>query len=139
VLFRSTQSFADWPIYGDSLDFKWSTFSQHGIDIIEPSDNITFGTNFETVVDGFNSALGPFGYVYYQTRTTTSPDWGAYIMLATYYNDLTTSADQSYVLRYRLSDGALVETDTLLIDSSGLTLGTNSTSGGTTITESYYP
>ena len=135
-----TQSFADWGIYGgESLDFKWSTFSQHGIDIIEPSDNITFGTNFETVVDGFNSALGPFGYVYYQNRTTTSPSWGPHIMFVTYYNDLTTSADQSYVLRYRLSDGALVETDTLSIDSSGLTLGTNSTSGGVTITQSYYP
>jgi hypothetical protein len=134
-----TQSFADWSIYGSTpQEFRWSTFSQHGFNLIESSDNYNFGINFETVVDGFNSAIGSFGYVYYQNRTT-SLNWGPNIMLVTYYNDLTNSSTQSYVLRYRISDGLLVETDTLSIDSSGLTLGTNSTSGGLTITQSYYP
>jgi len=134
-----TQSFSNWGIYGSTpQEFKWSTFSQHGFNIIESSDDYTFDNNFQTVVDGFNSAIGSFGYVYYQNRTTLT-NWGPHIMVATYYNDLTTSSDQSYVLRYRVSDGLLVETDTFSIDSSGLTLGTNSTSGGITITQSYYP
>jgi hypothetical protein len=87
-------------------------------------------------VDGFNTNLGSFGYVYYQNRVI-STNFDPRILFVTYYNNLTST--QSNVLRYRVSDGALLETDNMSLDSTGLKLGTNSVSGITVITQSYYP
>ena len=132
-----TQSFTNWPTYGSvAQEFKWATFSQHGINIIESSDNYIYDDNFKKVVDGFNTTLGSFGYVYYQNRVT-GPNFDVRLLFATYYNNLTST--QSYVLRYRVSDGALQETYIMSLDSTGLKLGTNSISGSTVITQSYYP
>jgi len=117
--------------------FVLSTFSQHGVDIVLPSDNIAYGQDFPTVTDGFYQALKSFGYVYYQNRVTTTL-WAPHILLSTYYE---VSSTQSVVLRYYdippLTLGELP--DDMGVDSSDFAFGTNSVAGSTTITHSYYP
>jgi hypothetical protein len=116
--------------------FVLSTFSQHGVNIVLPSDNVQYSQNFTTVVDGFYQALKSFGYVYYQNRATTSRYFPS-ILLSTYYE---VSSTQSVVLRYiDLPPLFLAEVDNILTDNPLFGFGTNSTVSLTTITQSYYP
>jgi hypothetical protein len=135
----STQSFSDIGLYGigNTQQFVLSTFSQHGVNIIRPVDNVSNSSNFGQLVETINDSLKSWGYAYYQLRTAGSLSQDNRVLISTYYQ--TISSTQSFVLRYQNS--LLSETDgpTMLIDTNGFALGTNSSIGGWTIDKYYYP
>jgi hypothetical protein len=120
--------------------FQIFTFSQHGVNIIEPSDSVIYGTNYVNVTTGFNNSLGNFGYVYYQARTTgviPTGSWRPTILLATWYTP-STSRSEVYFSGFPL--GYSVGNPNFNADfAPGLLFGTNSTSGSWTINNYYYP
>jgi len=135
----ATQSFTAMSIYGGPgyvHKFIMSTFSQNGVDIIRSSDNVFDGSNFGSLADTLNRAVGSYGYFYYQLRTSSTLH-DPRILFSTYYQAI--SSTQSYLLRYR--DVTLQETDgpNLFADTTGFALGTNSTVGAWTIDQYYYP
>jgi hypothetical protein len=134
----ATQSFSTITAYGigNTQQFILSTFSQYGVNIVKPSDNISVTTNFGVLVETINHALGSWGYSYYQLRTSAISHDNR-ILISTYYQSI--SSTQSWVLRYQ--SGSLSESDgpNLLTDTSGFDLGTNSSIGGWTIDKYYYP
>jgi hypothetical protein len=119
---------------GTTWDFSISSLTQSSIGVV--ADVQTFSTNFITVVDGFNDVLGDFGYVYYQGRVT-SISYFPTILVSTYYDVLIISN----VISVR--DGSTTFNESgvqdTLYSTPALIFGTNSVSGLTTITHSYYP
>jgi hypothetical protein len=132
-----TQSFTSIVQFGGNpQEFVLSTFSQFGINIITASDSVIGLNNFADVTDTFNEAMGSYGYVYYQNRVAPGT-WRPRFLVSTYYQDI--SLTQSYVLRYNNSVLANTWGPNFTSDGTAFALGTNSTSGITTITQSYYP
>jgi hypothetical protein len=128
-----SQSFASGGNGAGTFDFSLSSLTQSSIQVIP--DVQTFSTDFITVIDGFNDVLGDFGYVYYQGRTTTS--YFPTILLSTYYDEVITSNVTTLRSGADLFTEAGIE-DTVFL-TPALIFGTNSVSGSTTITHSYYP
>jgi hypothetical protein len=129
-----TQSFDSIPAFSKyNQTFILSTFSQYGVNLITASDSVIGSTHFGLVTEIFNNAMDSFGYVYYQTRVS-STQWQARFLLSTYYQDISTT--QSYI--QRIWDlGAQTYGPSIISDSFGF--GTNSSIGSLTITQSYYP
>jgi hypothetical protein len=122
--------------YSPAGQFQIFTFSQHGINIIEPIDSVIYNTDYKTVAIGFNNSLGDFGYVYYQARTSGAV-WRPTFIVATWY---TTTLFRSEVNFSGPPSVYSVGNPNFNADfASGLLFGTNSTSGGWTINNYYYP
>lgn len=122
----------------ENWSFSLVSITQSGVNLINKL--ATYTTNFASVVDGFNTIVKKFGYVYFQSRVTgamiNTSNYRPHILLATYYN----YQIQSDVKTIQITSAtAVTRFDTGSQDLSGLLFGTNSTSGNITITHSYYP
>ena len=119
--------------------FQIFTFSQQGINIIGLSDSVIYGTNYATVADGFNNVLGDFGYAYYQSRTSGA-NFRPTFLVATWYTPSLFNSSVYYTGPTPTLAGFSVGNPNFNADfASTLQFGTNSTSGGWTIANYYYP